>query len=204
MCVGSMQIPHELTSGITASLPWVSLEAPAASLLCVSMDDCVLIKYLLDTIIFPLNVSLIPEPLQYLSTWKFHFSQQTTGPSCQQGKMVKCCQVMKYAGCLPFRQEALPRESPVIQDKFGELENPCESRVRKVSMWASQTLTTICRCFCFKIALDLFIYFLSSASNISADVLTLEYTTSSDALLKVETSHRYRFLISDLTLRYSE
>jgi hypothetical protein len=46
--------------------------------------------------------------------------------------MVKYCQVMKYAGWLPFRREALPGESPVIQGEFGELKNPCESRVRKV------------------------------------------------------------------------
>lgn len=68
MCVGSLQIQCELTSGITTSLPWVPLEDPAASLLCMSMDDYVLMKYLLDTIVFPLSAALIPEPLQYLST----------------------------------------------------------------------------------------------------------------------------------------
>lgn len=68
---------------------------PAAILLCVSKADYIVIKYLLDSVMFPLSAALIPKALQGLSTQKFHSSQQTTGPFYQLSKMVKYCLIMK-------------------------------------------------------------------------------------------------------------
>lgn len=98
MCVDSMQILGKLTLGTAASLIWVPMEAPAASLLCVPKGDYVFIKYLLDSVMFPLSAALVPKALQGLTTQKFHSSTQTTGPFCQLAEMVKYCLIMKCAG----------------------------------------------------------------------------------------------------------
>lgn len=121
---------------------------------------------------FPLSAALIPKALQGSSTQKFHSNQQTTGPFYQLGEMVKYCPIMKQAGRLSSRQEALSREPSVIQDEFGERKSLCESRVRSIPKWGSQTLTTVPGRFCFKMVLFIYSTIFSAVSPIFLQVIS--------------------------------